>query len=317
MPFLTVDNALTEFKRQVKLMGNQFEITVVGSDEVLSNQMIDKAVDEIKRIERKFTTYDDNSETNLINANAGIKPTKVSREMLELIKRSSKISQVTDGAFDITYGSIDKTLWNFDRTLQTLPDEVTAKAMVKLINYRNVLIDDDNCTVMLKYAGMRIGFGGIGKGYAADRARLILEMSGVVSGIVNASGDLVAWGTQANGDPWSIGMSNPDTPSRVLAVLQLSNKAVATSGNYEKYIVINGKRYSHTIHPKTGLPVNGVKSVTVIAPSAELADALTTPVMIMGPEAGIQLIDQIPGLECILIDDDNRIYHSKNIQMHA
>jgi thiamine biosynthesis lipoprotein len=316
MQSLLIDISKSEFKRQVKLMGNQFEITVVMTDEIRADKMIDLAIDEIRRIEKLLTTYDDRSETNLINQHAGVKPVKVSKEVLELIKRSLKISRVTDGAFDITYGSIDKNLWNFNRSLATLPDEVTARKMVKLVDYRNVIIDERNSTVMLKRPGMRIGFGGIGKGYAADRARIVLEKHGVESGIVNASGDLIAWGMQANGEPWSIGISHPDNPSKPLARLQLTNMAIATSGNYEKYIVIDGKKYSHTIHPKTGLPVRGVKSVTVIASNGEIADAMATPVMVMGASAGLALINQISGIECILIDDDNKIHYSKNIQMH-
>ena len=316
MRCLSIDVAQNEFTRHVRLMGNQFQITLVASDEIWANQMMDIAVNEISRIEKLLTTYNDESETNLINRNAGIKPVKVSEEVLQLIKRSLKISQVTDGAFDITYGSIDKSLWNFDKHLTSLPDALAARKAVKLINYRNVLIDDKNNTVMLKEKGMRIGFGGIGKGYAADRARFMLEQNGVESGIVNASGDMVAWGTQANGDFWNIGISHPDYPSIPLATLVLKNQAIATSGNYEKYVIIDGIKYSHTIHPKTGLPVKGVKSVTIIASNGEIADAMATPVMVMGPEAGISLIDQIPGIECILIDDNNRIYYSKNIQMH-
>src|SRR6185312_2118884 len=146
-------------------------ITVVSGDEDWANDHIDKAIEEIRRIEKLLTTFSDDSQTNLINANAGIKAVKVDKEVFDLIHRSKKISELTQGAFDITYGSVDKRLWNFDTTMTSLPDAETAKKMVRLIDYRNILLDREQGTVFLKHTGMRIGFGGIGKGYAADRAR--------------------------------------------------------------------------------------------------------------------------------------------------
>jgi FAD:protein FMN transferase len=307
--------ALMEFKQVERLMGNTFEFTVVGNDKTLAYQKIALAIAEIKRIEKLFTTFDENSQTNHINRMAGIAPVKVDHEVFELIKRSLKISEVTDGAFDITYGSIDKRLWNFDNTLTRLPDAETAKNMVRLINYRNVILNEQECTVMLKEQGMRIGFGGIGKGYAADRAKAVLVQAGVKSGIVNASGDLITWGLQANQQPWTIGIAHPDDARAAFSWLNISDLAIATSGNYEKYILINGKKYSHTINPKTGMPVTGIKSVTVISPYAEIADAMATPVMVMGMQAGLNLINQINYLGCIIVDDNNKIYSTKNIHV--
>lgn len=296
-------------------MGNHFEITVVGNDEAWANAQIDSAISEIKRIEKLLTTFDDNSQVNAVNASAGIQPVKVDREVFELVQRSLRISSITDGAFDITYGSLDKRLWNFDRTMTRLPDAATARKGVKLINYRNVLLDETACTIMLKEKGMRMGFGGIGKGYAADMAKALLVKQGVTSGIVNASGDLTAWGKDASGVEWKVGIAHPDQAAEPFSFLPISNMAIATSGNYEKYVIIDGKKYSHTINPKTGLPVTGIKSVTIIAPNAELADAMTTPVMIMGISAGIGMINQIPGLACIAIDDQNNIFSSRNIHL--
>lgn len=306
---------LTEFKRTEKLMGNAFEITVVADDETWANEKIEVAITEIKRIEKLLTTYDENSQTNQINQQAGTAPVKVDKEVFDLIQRSLKISSITDGAFDITYGSIDKRLWNFDKSMTALPDEATAKAMVKLINYRNIILNVDDCTVLLKEKGMRIGFGGIGKGYAAEMAKAILKKEGAKSGIVNASGDLVTWGMQANNKPWTIGIASPDNAHLPFSYMNVTDMAVATSGNYEKFVKINGKKYSHTINPKTGLPVTGIKSVTIISPNAEIADAMATPVTIMGIKAGLHLINQIQHLGCIIIDDHNKIYSSKNINL--
>jgi len=294
-------------------MGNNFTITVVAGNEKIGNENINLAIEEIRRIEKLLTTYKEDSQTNLINENAGIKPVSVDPEVFNLIERSMGISKITQGAFDISYGSIDKSLWNFDKAMTKLPDAETAKKMVHLIDYKNIILDKENSTVFLKEKGMRIGFGGIGKGYAAEMAKQLLLKNNVQSGIINASGDLSAWGLQPNGSKWTIGVADPDAPNAAFSYMEISNKAVATSGNYEKFVTINGKKYSHTIDPKTGLPITGIKSVTIIASNAEFADAMATPIAVMGIKAGLFLIDQIPDLYCIIIDDNNKIYTSKNI----
>jgi len=301
------------FKQAMKLMGNHFELSVVSDDRAWADRCIGAGVREIQRIEMLLTTYNEGSETSLINAHAGIAPVKVSRETFDLIQRSIRISRVTQGAFDITYGSVDKRLWNFDVTLDRLPDAETARQMVRLIDYRNIVLDANNTTVLLKEKGMRINFGGIGKGYAAERAKAVMQGMGVVSGVVNASGDLAAWGYQPGGKPWTIGIVNPNAAGQIFSCLNVTNMAVATSGNYEKYILIGGKRYSHTINPRTGLPVTGIKSVTILCPNAEIADAMATPVMIMGVGAGLDMINQMKDIEAILIDDNDKIYTSNHI----
>ena len=303
------------FKRGVLLMGNHFEISVVADDEEWAEERIDMAINEIRRIEKILTTFKDDSETNLINRNAGIRPVLVSEEVFRLIERSKRISEITQGAFDISYGSIDKRLWNFDKTMTSLPDPKRAKKMVRLINYRNIILDYEQQTVFLKEKGMRIGFGGIGKGYAAEMAKLVMQNAGVTSGIVNASGDLAAWGYQPDGKPWTVGIAHPDVAHLPFSYMNITNMAVATSCNYEKFLMIDGRKYSHTINPRTGLPVRGIKSVTIISPNAELCDALATPVTIMGVKSGLHLINQLKGIECVIIDDDNQLYTSKNIRL--
>ncbi len=302
------------FKKGLKLMGNHFEISVVSHNETWANERIDAGVYEIQRIEKLLTTFNEESETSLVNRYAGMSPVKVSRETFDIIERSLRISRLTQGAFDISYGSIDKRLWNFDTNMKSLPDKATAQKMVRLINYRNIILDDENCTVFLKEKGMRIGFGGIGKGYAAERARYVMKTLGVESGIVNASGDLTTWGLQPNGKPWTIGIANPNSSHELFSYLDVTNMAVATSGNYEKFAMINGKKYSHTIDPRTGLPVSGIKSVTIITLNAEIADAMATPVMIMGIKTGLNLINQMKDIEAIMIDDNNTVYASDNIR---
>jgi len=296
-------------------MGNHFELSVVANSEGWALERIDAGVREIQRIERLLTTFSDDSETNLINSNAGIAPVKVSGETFELIERCNRLSQITQGAFDITYGSIDKRLWNFDPSMTSLPDSKTAKKMVRRINYKNIELDRTTTSVMLKEKGMRIGFGGIGKGYAAEKAKAVMRTMDTQSGVVNASGDLAAWGYQPDGKPWTIGIVDPDAKEKVIGLLNITDMAVATSGNYEKYALIDGKRYSHTINPRTGLPVTGIKSVTVICPYAEIADAMATPIMVMGVKAGLDMINQLDHLEAVVIDDEGQVYLSNHIHL--
>jgi thiamine biosynthesis lipoprotein len=303
------------FKVRTKLMGNQFELSAVASNEDWAMQRIDAGINEIKRIEKLLTTFSEDSETNLINRHAGVAPVKVSEETFQLIERSVRISGLTQGAFDITYGSIDKSLWNFDTTMSALPDKETARQMVKLINYRNIILDKDEGTVFLKEKGTRIGFGGIGKGYAAEMAKMMMVQQGVESGIVNASGDLTAWGLQPDGSEWTIGIADPNKSGQVFSFIKITGLAVATSGNYEKYIVVDGKKYSHTINPRTGLPVTGIKSVTIITKNAEIADAMATPITIMGIKAGLGMINQIKDIEAIIVDDHDKVYTSANIRI--
>lgn len=303
------------YRKHVKLMGNQFEFTVVASDENWANQKMNEGIAEVQRIEKLLTTFGEFSQTNQINAMAGVEAVSVDQEVFDLIERSLRISALTQGAFDITYGSIDKSLWNFDTKMTSLPDPVTAKSAVRLINFRNVILDKERHSVFLKEKGMRIGFGGIGKGYAADCAKKVMVKGGVSSGIVNAAGDLTVWGTQLNGEAWTVGIADPNKKEFPFASLKLSNTSIATSGNYEKYVIIDGKKYSHTIDPKTGYPVQGIKSVTILCPHAEIADAMATPVLVMGIKAGLGLINQLKSIACIIVDDSNVIHTSSNVNL--
>lgn len=308
-------NKPQNFRRVEKLMGNRFELCIVHENESMAMQLLDDAVVEIQRLEALLSTFKDESQVNQINRQAGIKPVNVDPEVFELIARSKRISQLTDGAFDLSYGSIDKSLWNFDTTMTSLPSEEVAKQSVHLINFNNIELNETERSVFLKKEGMRIGFGGIGKGYGADKAKQLLIKKGVKSGFINASGDLTAWGKQLDGKNWSIGLSDPDRPDDYLAHLNISDAAIATSGTYEKFAMIDGKIYSHTIDPKTGFPTSGIKSVSILTTNAELADAMATPVMVMGVKNGLELINQMNLMECIIIDDFNTIHTSDGLKI--
>ncbi|MDC0635648.1 FAD:protein FMN transferase [Flavobacteriaceae bacterium] len=302
------------YKRTLKLMGSRFDITVVANDSLQANKHIDTAVAEISRIEKLISSWDDNSQTSEINRNAGAKPVKIDKELFNLIERAIGISKLTDGAFDISYASMDR-IWQFDGSMTVMPSEKEIKSSVEKVGYQNIVLDKKNSTVFLKLEGMKIGFGAIGKGYAADKAKTLLISKGVPSGIINASGDMNTWGKQPNGNDWKVAITNPMDKNKVFALLPIINGAVVTSGNYEKYVNFNGKRYTHIIDPRTGYPSTGIISVTVFAPKAELADALATSVFVMGKEAGLDRINQLPKIECIIIDDKGNITKSKNIEI--
>ena len=298
-------------KVKAKLMGNNFTFGADHPSALVCEKAIDQAIQEVRRIEGLFTTYKEESETQRINSLAGIKPANVSEEMIALILRSKKISQLTQGAFDLSYGSLDKRFWNFDQSMDVLPSKEQAQKAVSLIDYERIEVDAIKQQVFLRSKGMRIGFGGIGKGYAADRAAQLMKNLGVKRGFVSASGDIYCWGNHDRN--WKIALELPEQVRKVLGDFELNNYAVATSGDYEKCVTIDGVRYSHTIDPKTGFPAKSMKSVTVIAPFAELADALCTPLMIMGPEVGLNMINQVAGVECIIIDQDHGVHFSKKI----
>ena len=302
------------YKRTLKLMGSRFDITVVAKDQVEADEYIDLAVSEITRIEQLISSWDSNSKTSEVNRNAGLRPVKVDAELFDLIQRAIGISKLTDGAFDVSYASMDK-IWKFDGSMTMMPPADSIKASVSKVGFQNIVLDKESSTVFLKLKGMKIGFGAIGKGYAADKAKDLLISKGVVSGIINASGDMNTWGKQPDGSEWKVAITNPMDKNKVFALLPITNGAVVTSGNYEKYVTFNDVRYTHIIDPRSGYPATGIISVTVFAPKAELADALATSVFVMGIEVGLNRINQLPKVECIIIDDQGNIITSKNIEI--
>jgi len=306
---------LKTYKQQVKLMGSRFEITAVSEDEERALKSIEAAIVEIKRIEALISSWDPDSETSEINRMAGIRPVPVSQELFALIYRSYKVSQLTDGAFDISFASIE-WIWDFDGKEHSMPSQATIDSSIQFIGYQNIEFDITVSSIFLKEKGMRIGFGAIGKGYAANKAMEVMREMGIADGVVNASGDLLAWGNQADGKPWSIGIADPSDPKNPFAWLIIDDLAVVTSGNYEKYCVIEGERYAHIINPKTGYPVKGIKSVTVICPDAELADALATSVFVLGTEKGLALINQLTGVEGLIIDSEDEVHTSNKLELH-
>lgn len=300
--------------RTMMLMGSRFDITIVANEATEAEAYIDTAVAEITRIENLISEWRPQTQVSEINRNAGIAPVKVDKELFDLTERALYFSKITDGAFDISFAAMDK-IWKFDGSMTEMPSPEAVKKSVQNVGYRDIVLDKQHSTIFLKRTGMKIGFGSIGKGYAADKTRDFLMAKGVKAGIVNASGDMNTWGTQPDGKPWMVGITNPLNKNKVFAAFPLRESAVVTSGSYEKYVMLSGKRYTHIINPVTGYPVTGLCSVTVMGPSAEMANGFSTAIMVLGKDVGLNLISQFPVLSCVIVTDEGKIFTSKNIDI--
>ena len=302
------------YKRKLSMLGSPFEMTVVAKDSVQGNEFIDLAVAEVKRVEYLISDWIPTTQISQVNKNAGIKPVKVDKEVFDLVSRAIKVSQITSGAFDISYASMDR-IWKFDGSMKAMPTEEAIKKSVSKIGYKNIVLDPKEQTIFLKNEGMKLGLGGIGQGYIADKVKELLFSKGCVSGIVNVSGDINAWGKQPDGKPWTVGIVNPLNKNKIFATFPLENSAVETSGSYEKFVIFNGIRYAHIIDPRTGYPAQGVVSVSVFAKQTEIADALATGIFVLGVEVGLDLVNQLKGIQCIIVDDKGKIHSSKGIDI--
>lgn len=302
------------FKKKQNLLGSPFEITVVASDSIKGNQFLELAISEVKRVENLISDWIPTSQISNVNKNAGIAPIKVDNEVFELVERAVKISKLTSGAFDISYASMDR-IWKFDGSMKEMPTAEAIKNSVAKVGYQNIILNKNESSIFLKNEGMKLGLGGIGQGYIADKIKALLQENGCSSGLVNVSGDINTWGKQPNGMPWTVGIINPMNKNKVFATFPLDDSAVETSGSYEKYVTFNGKRYSHIIDPRTGYPASGIISVSVFAKQTELADALATGIFVLGIEVGLDLVNQLNGIGCIIVDDKGAIHVSKNIDI--
>ncbi|WP_249356281.1 FAD:protein FMN transferase [Maribacter sp. ACAM166] len=299
-------------KKSFTAMGSIFDITVISLDEELGYIYIHEGVAEVQRIEKLISSWDNASETTKINTNAGIKPVAVSWELFKLIERSVQISEITNGAFDISYTPLEK-IWKFDGSMNSLPTKGEIKETTSKTGYQNIILNSKNQSVYLNKKGMRISFGGIGKGFAADKVKALLISKQVKAGIINIGGDITTWGTKATGEKWLIGIVNPERQRGLFSWLPILESSVATSGGNTDFMLINDKKYTHVLDPRTGYPSIGINSVSVFAKSAEFSDALATSIFVMGVNAGLALINQLGDTEVIIVNDVNKMYKSNGI----
>ena len=294
-------------RRTQIIMGTLVEITISHSDPDTIQAVTTQAFDEMKRIEQLMSTYIPDSEVSRINRAAGKSAVPVSPEVEEVIREGIYWSEQSNGSFDISVEPLVQ-LWDFDGEKEIIPGDSTIRKTASLVNYKNIEIKDH--TVRLKNRGMAINVGGLAKGYAVDRAISILR-SQVSNGIINAGGDLFAFGQKNKQNSWTIGLQHPRKPKDLLAAFAVKNQAVATSGDYQRYFMKDGVRYHHIFDPQTGKPARLMISTTVITTEVMDADALATAVFVMGPDKGIEWVDSMANVEAMLVLEDGSIRYSK------
>ena len=288
------------------VMGTELVIEVVGGEVERLDAAIAAAVAELERVEALMTDWHP-SELTRLNDSAGTGPHRVPTELARLIARGLEVARLSDGAFDPTYAGVGE-LWDFKRDPPRVPSAEELAAGLERVGHDRVAVDLSAGTVTMP-AGMRLGLGGIAKGYGVDRAIAVLMERGVEHALVNAGGDLKALGDRA-GERWEIAVRHPRDRERVLAVLPVSNTCVVTSGDYERFFEREGRRYHHIIDPRTGLPSEGCMSATVVAPDAAAADALATALCVLDPERGLELVEGLGRVEALLVDRAGEVHAS-------
>ena len=305
------DNPSTQPVRRTQfIMGTLVEITVSHADANVARFATTKAFDEMKRVEALMSTYLPDSEVSRINTAAGKNAVAVSPELLKVIEEGIRWGEKTNGLFDITIHPLVE-IWGFDNDAHSIPASEAIEKALGLVNFRDIRLTGGK--VLLTREGMALNLGGIAKGYAVDRAIDVLR--GLVpNGIVNAGGDLYAFGQREPEHPWIIGLQHPRKPQEVLVSFALSKRGVATSGDYQRYFMNKEKRYHHILNPETGMPAEGPVSVTVMAKSVMKADALATAVFVMGADRGLDWIDSMENTEAMVILEDGSSMFSEGFK---
>ena len=285
---------LKPLKQTEMIMGTLVEITVIPGNE----KAIREAFEALRKVDALMSTYKEDSEISILNREG---KAQVSEETLEVIENAIKFSNLTDGAFDITCRPLIN-LWKRAKKEEKVPTEEEIEEAISLVDYQRIILEANQ--IRLEKKGMQIDLGGIAKGYAVDKAIEALKKNGIKRALVNAGGDLYALGTDRQGEKWQIGVQDPREEDKIIDIIKVKDKAVATSGDYRRYFSLEGKRFSHIVNPKTGLTVQDVPmSVTIIGPDATTTDALSTGVFVLGPEEGMKLIESLPEVEGMIISE--------------
>lgn len=306
-PFLQVQAEW--FSETAGKMGTRVEVRLWHDDAAAASRLIAAAMAEIDRIENSMSTYLDESDISVVNATAAERPVIVSRELFALVEQALQLSAQTSGAFDITYDSIGQL---YDYRAGVYPDAEQIESSLPAIDYRNVVLDAENLSIRFSRPGVRINLGGIAKGYAVDSVIRQLRTAGVQSALASAGGDTRLLGNRGDG-PWVIGVRDPDNPEGLVTRLALEDEAISTSGDYERFFIEDGIRYHHILNPGTGKSASQVRSATVIGPDATLTDGLSTSVFVLGPVAGLELIESLDGYEAMIIDTEHRVRLSSGL----
>jgi FAD:protein FMN transferase len=296
--------------REESIMGTRIYVEVWHDDRIQGEASIDAVMDNMRRIDALMSHYRPESQLSQINIHAAVEPVAVDLELFDLIRTSIHFSEVTEGAFDITYASVGY-LYDYPRHVH--PSEAEIKAALPGVNFRNLLLDPERHTVKFAREGMRIDLGGIAKGYACDQGVAILKRFGVTNAMVMAGGDTRLLGDR-RGRPWMVGIRHPDNKNRIVLSMPLADVGISTSGDYERFFDEGGIRYHHIIDPKTGHSPTGVRSVTIIGPTATDTEGWSKGVFIKGPVEGIRLIEQYPEMDAVVVDKDGKVWYSKGLE---
>jgi FAD:protein FMN transferase len=303
-------------ERTEAIMGTRCYVELWADDPVKGNAAIDAVMAEFRRIDDLMSHYKPDSELSRINQRAALEPVPVDKELFDLIKLSTHFSEITDGAFDITYASVGY-LYNYP--LHVRPTEAEIRAALPAVNWRNLIFDESHHSIRFGHPGMRIDLGGIGKGYAVDRGVAILKARGIAHAIVTAGGDSYIIGDH-RGRPWLVSIAHPDfpdDPTKVVTRIPISDSAVSTSGDYERYFDENGVRYHHIIDPRTGHSASKVRSATIIGPTATQTDGMSKTAFVLGPEKALEIINARPEFDAVFVLPDGRMMYSNGLRPPA
>jgi thiamine biosynthesis lipoprotein len=295
--------------RTEAIMGTRIYVEVWSDDAAKGDDAISAVMAEMTRIDELMSHYKPQSELSQINARAAQEPVKVDKELFDLIKRSVYFSQITEGAFDITYASVGH-LYDFPNRVH--PTEQQIKSALPAVNYHNLLLDPEHLTVRFEHPGMRIDLGGIGKGYAVDRGIDILKARGIQHAVVTAGGDTRIIGDHM-GRPWVVGIRHPDDKNKVVTRIPLIDTAMSTSGDYERYFDEKGVRYHHIIDPRTGHSASKVRSATILGPTATETDGMSKTAFVLGPEKALEIINRMPQYDAVFVCPDGKVLYSNGL----
>jgi len=300
-------------ERTEAIMGTRCYVELWADDPVKGNDAIDAVMAELRRIDNLMSHYKPESQLSQINQYANERPVAVDKELFDLIKLSTHYSQITEGAFDITYASVG---YLYDYPNHVHPTEEQIREKLPAVNWRNILFDEEHHTVRFEHPGMRIDLGGIGKGYAVDRGIDILKARGIQRALVTAGGDSRIIGDRM-GRPWLIAVRHPDNPNKVVTRIPLSDSAVSTSGDYERYFDEGGVRYHHIIDPHTGHSASKVRSATILAPTATQTDGMSKTAFVLGPEKALEIINRMPEYDAVFVLPDGHVLYSNGLRPAA
>lgn len=294
------------------VLGTVCTITLHDSDDTA---IIDEAIARLSELEDILSINKTGTELDKVNEMAGIEPVKVSADTLNVVKKGLEYSSLSNGTLDITVGPLVK-LWGIGTEWAAVPSQEDIDAAKKLINYKDVVIDEGNSTIYLKNPGMIIDLGAIAKGYAADEVVRLLKNKGVKSAIVNLGGNIFALGKKVDGSDWKVGVQNPEKDGEsTIGYVTVDNKSVVTSGVYERYFEEDGKKYHHILSPETGFPYeNEILGVSILSNTSIDGDSLSTTLFALGIEEGLKLIESIDGVDAIFVTRDHKLHMTKGFE---